>query len=170
MASYQPSSQPNTMMSTESKGSDIPTFSGMPPTPVPSTDVCMETSPLCPPDSDMSGDCAAQAEDARQPASNRKLANNAPGARLLIRQLHTRVPAWKLPLCVQALNARPIDVDHIAEVTDIRFANEELVLIAAKCSADLSGESDLTETVGQPTEHTGATLLASDLAERVFEC
>ena len=161
----------------------MPTLSGISPSPVPSNDVCMETSAdkrtrespdtttrpegkslktsgvsssskryqSSVPDIDTSDDRAGQAEGARQPAGTRKLANSAPEARLQIRQLHTRVPTWKLPLCVQALNARPIDLDHIAEVTDIRFANEELVTIAAKCSADLSGESDLTGSAGQAT-------------------
>ena len=31
-------------------------------------------------------------------------------ARLLARQMHRRIPAWKLKLCVEALNARPIDL------------------------------------------------------------
>ena len=40
-------------------------------------------------------------------------------ARLLTRQMHKRVPDWKLQLCIEALNARPIDLARITEVTEI---------------------------------------------------
>ena len=36
--------------------------------------------------------------------------------------------AWKLPLCVQALSARPEDLAHIEEVTDILFASDDFSL------------------------------------------
>ena len=43
----------------------------------------------------------------------------------------------KLSRCIQALNAQPVDLVHIAEVTDIQFASVELVAVAAKCLAEL---------------------------------
>ena len=63
----------------------------------------------------MSVDPVEQTGCAKQPTGNRRLANNAPEARLQTRQLHARVPAWKLQLCVQAF---------------ILFASEGLVSVS----------------------------------------
>ena len=59
--------------------------------------------------------------------------SDASEARLLMRQMHKRNPAWKLELCVEALNARPIDHVRITEVTEIQFVNDGLVDVAAQC-------------------------------------
>ena len=115
-------------------------------------------------DIDMSVDPVEQTGCAKQQTGNRKLANNAPEARLLIRQMHARVQAWKLQPCVQALSARPIDLAYIAEVTDILFASEELVSVSAKCSADLARESNVDTSVDQLAGSAGATSLSSDIA------
>ena len=47
------------------------------------------------------------------------------------------MPAWKLPNCIQALNAQPVDLAHIAEVIEIQFASDGLVAVAAKCLTSL---------------------------------
>ena len=135
MASSQPSIQPNVMTSAENKGSGVATSIAMPSPPEPSSGTSMQVS------SD----------------KNRRLANTAPEARLQTKQMHTRVPAWKLPLCIQALNARPIDLAHVAEVTEILFASSDLVIVAAKCLADLARESNLDESINQSAEGTDAT-------------
>ena len=51
-------------------------------------------------------------------------------------------PAWKLKLCVEALNARPIDLVRVAEVTEIQFVTEELVDVAAQCLVDIAKEME----------------------------
>ena len=76
----------------------------------------------------------------------------------------TLVSRLELPLCVEALNARPIDLARVAEVTDILFASDELVLVGAKCSADLSRESGLDVSVGQSMGSAGAASSAPNLA------
>ena len=53
-------------------------------------------------------------------------ARDASEAKLFVRQMHRRVSAWKLKLCIEALNARPIDLVRIAEVTEIQFGTEVL--------------------------------------------
>ena len=95
--------------------------------------------------------------------TNLRLANDASEARLLTRQMHKRVPAWKLQLCIEALNARPIDLARITEVTEIQFANDELVTVAAQCLADLAREFESTSL---STDHVGATSAASSQAEK----
>ena len=77
-----------------------------------------DDSESCVSDTHMSGVSAGQDVSARIPTNRRKAAD-ASEARLLVRQMHKRVPAWKLQMCVEALNARPIDLVHIAEVTEI---------------------------------------------------
>ena len=78
-----------------------------------------------------------QETTSKAPAVRRK-ANDALQARLLVRQMHRRIPAWKLKLCVEALNARPIDLARIAEVTEIQFVTEELVDVAAQCLVEIA--------------------------------
>ena len=58
-------------------------------------------------------------------------ARDAAEARLFVQQMHRRIPAWKLKLCTEALNASPVDLAHIAEVTEIQFATVELVDVAS---------------------------------------
>ena len=55
-----------------------------------------------------------------------------------MRQMHRRIPAWKLKLCVEALNAKPVDLVRIAEVTEIQSASEELVDVAAQCLIEIA--------------------------------
>ena len=46
-------------------------------------------------------------------------AKNADETRLHIRQMHRRLPAWKLKVCVEALQADRIDLESITKVTGI---------------------------------------------------
>ena len=39
--------------------------------------------------------------------------------------MHRRIPAWKLKLCAEVLNASPADLTRIAELTEIQFATVE---------------------------------------------
>ena len=59
------------------------------------------------------------------------------------------MPAWKLPLCVQALNARPIDLAHVAEVTEIQFASSDLVIVAARCLENAVEQSSTQHEEGK---------------------
>ena len=52
-------------------------------------------------------------------------ARDAAEAKLFVRQMHRRIPAWKLKLCTEALHASPIDLVRIAEVTEFQFATAE---------------------------------------------
>ena len=79
-----------------------------------------------------------------RPPTNRWTARDASEARLLTRQMHKRVPASNLLLCIEAFNATPIDLARITEVTEIQFANDELAAVAAQCLADLARESEAT--------------------------
>ena len=83
----------------------------------------------------MSVDYTTERKDdsTKQRTVTRRMANNAPEAKLQTRALHSRVPPWKISNCIQALNAQPIDLTHIAEVTEIQFASNDLVVVAAKC-------------------------------------
>ena len=65
-----------------------------------------------------------------KPPAIRWKGREASEAKLLVRQMHKRIPAWKLKLCVEALNARPIDHVRITEATEIQFENDELVDVA----------------------------------------
>ena len=90
-------------------------------------------------------------------------ANDAPQARLLVRQMHRRIPAWKLKLCVEALNARPIDLVRIAEVIEIQFATEELFDVATQCLTEIAKEMESTDSsVGA----TGAAAAAPNQSEK----
>ena len=77
--------------------------------------------------------CLLKTTLSRKIATARRVANHAPEARMQVRALHSRVPAWKLSKCIQALSAQPnssMDLAHIADVTEIQFASNELVEIA----------------------------------------
>ena len=54
-------------------------------------------------------------------------------------------PAWKLKLCVEALNARPTNLARIAEVTEIQFETDDLVDVAAQCLVDIAKEMESTD-------------------------
>ena len=66
-------------------------------------------------------------------------------------------------MCIAALNARPIDLARISEVTEIEFASDELVVVAAQCLADLARESD---SRSESTEHTSAASAMPSQAEK----
>ena len=94
-------------------------------------------------------DVSVEQETTSKPPVIRRNANDASQARLLVRQMHKRIPAWKLKLCAEALNARPIDHERIAEVTEIQFVNDELVDVAVQCLVDIARESEsMTSSVG----------------------
>ena len=63
--------------------------------------------------------------DPRTPTVRWK-ARDAAEVKLLVRQMHRRIPAWKLRLCTEALNASPVDLARVSEVTEIQFVTEEL--------------------------------------------
>ena len=52
-------------------------------------------------------DASVGQEATSRPSPNRRMANDASKAGFLTRQMHKRVPAWKLRMCIEALNARP---------------------------------------------------------------
>ena len=54
--------------------------------------------------------------------------------------MHQRIPAWKLKLCAEVLNASPVDLARIAEVTEIQFATVELVDVTAQCLIEIAKE------------------------------
>ena len=121
---------------------------------------------------DTSGSCAVdtlmfdesvEQEAASRPSTIRRRANDASEAGLLTRQMYKRIPAWKLKMCVEALNARPIDHTHITEVTDIQFASDELVDAAAQCLDDLAKE---TESANDYVKHAGAATAAPSQNEK----
>ena len=69
-----------------------------------------------------------------------------PETRLLMRQLHRRMPAWKLKARAEALRASPVDLSAIAETTGVQFATEELVDVAAKCLDEVASEMAKEDT------------------------
>ena len=75
----------------------------------------------------------------RAPAVRWK-ARDAAEAKLFVRQKHRRIPAWKLKPCTEALNASPVDLVRIAEVTEIQFATVELVDVAIQCLIEIAKE------------------------------
>ena len=98
-----------------------------------------------------------------KPSTTRRTANDASEARFLTRQMHRRVPAWKPQMCIEALNASPIGQTPISEVTEIHFATDELVAVAAQCLADLARES---ESLNQSAERVSTTPAAPTQAEK----
>ena len=88
-------------------------------------------------------DVSVEQETTSKPPVIRRKANDASEARLLVRQMHKRIPAWKLKLCAEAFIARPIDHARIAEVTEIQFVSDELVeRWQLQCLIDIARESD----------------------------
>ena len=61
-----------------------------------------------------------------RPLTNRWTVRDVSEASLLTRQMHKRVPAWKLQLCIEALNARPIDLARITHQVKQRRSPEPL--------------------------------------------
>ena len=78
-------------------------------------------------------------------------------------QLHHRMPAWKLKVCIDALQVRPVDLTALAEVTGVQFASAELVEVAAKCLDEIMKEREKDETSA-----SGATTAApsSDIEQK----
>ena len=60
--------------------------------------------------------------------------------RLLTRQLHQRMPAWKLKICAEAVRATPVDLARLIEVTGIQIATVELVEVAVQCLNEIAKE------------------------------
>ena len=67
---------------------------------------------------------------------------SAEEARFCVRQTRRRFPAWKLKTCIDELNASPVDLMRVAEVTDIRFASLDLVCVAAQSLNEITKESE----------------------------
>ena len=55
-------------------------------------------------------------------------------------------PAWKLKVCSDALQARPIDLSTLAQETGAQFASVELVEMAAKCLNEVTREMEKDES------------------------
>ena len=53
--------------------------------------------------------------------------------------MHQRIPAWKPKLRTEA-HASPVDLVRIAEVTEIQFANAELIDVAVQCLSEIAEE------------------------------
>ena len=70
---------------------------------------------------------------AMQGVTIRRAARTRDEAKLQVMGMHRRTPAWKLPKCIKVVNRQPLDLDCIAEVTEIQFASTELVEVTAKC-------------------------------------
>ena len=101
-----------------------------------------------------SNDAAPEAPVARWTAKD------AEEARFCVRHMHRRVPAWKLKLCVDELNASSVDLTSIAEVTEIRFASVDLVGVAAQCLNEISKEIESVD-VSAGASSSNATAAAS---------
>ena len=84
-------------------------------------------------------------------------ARDAAEAKLFVRQMHRRIPAWKLKLCTEALHASPVDLVRIAEVTEIQFATAELVDVAVQCLNEIAKE---IETANASAGAPGTTAAA----------
>ena len=81
-------------------------------------------------------DVGVEQEATSKPSTVRRRANDASEARLFTRQMHKHIPAWQLKMCTEALSARPTDHTRTTEVTEIQFASDELVDVAAQCLVD----------------------------------
>ena len=64
--------------------------------------------------------------------------NEIAETRLLMWQLHHRMPAWKLKACTEAMQVKPVDLAALAEATGVQFASVELVEVAAKCLDEIT--------------------------------
>ena len=75
-------------------------------------------------------------------------ARSATEAKQFVRQMHRRVPAWKLKLCTEALHASPVDLARIAEVTEIQF---EMIDVAVQCLSEIAEEIEsASASAGSP--------------------
>ena len=84
-------------------------------------------------------------------------ARDAAEAKLFVQQMHRCIPAWKLKLCIEALNASSVDLARIAEVTEIQFATVELVDVAVRCLIEIAKE---IESANAPAGTPGTTAAA----------
>ena len=72
-------------------------------------------------------------------------------------------------MCVEALNARPIDHVCIAEVTEIQYASDELVDVAAQCLVDLAKETEsANESIGRDNAAAAAASSPTELRETMI--
>ena len=69
------------------------------------------------------------------------------------------------PTMRSGIECEPVDLEHIAEVTEIQFASSDLVSVAARCLADLSKESSVDESIDHSAGDTAAMQSASGRAE-----
>ena len=95
----------------------------------------------------VSSACAADAaatneghDDIPEAPTIRWKVNEIAETRLLMWQLHHRMPAWKLKACTEALQVKPVDLAALAEATGVQFASVELVEVAAKCLDEMTKE------------------------------
>ena len=61
-------------------------------------------------------------------------------------RLHHSSPAWKLKVCIDAMNVRPIDLTTLAQETSVQFASVELVEMAANCLDEITKEMEKDES------------------------
>ena len=78
----------------------------------------------------VSGACAANVvattegnDDIPEAPTIRWKVNEIAETRLLMWQLHHRMPAWKLKACTEAMQVKPVDLATLAEATGIQFAS-----------------------------------------------
>ena len=95
-------------------------------------------------------------------------AKDAAEAKQSVRQMHRRIPAWKLKLCAEVLNASPADLARIAEVTEIQFATVELVDVAAQCLIEIAKEIE-SANVSAGAADTAAAAPSQDEKESVSD-
>ena len=79
-----------------------------------------------------------------------------------MRQMHHRIPAWKLKLCVEALHASPVHLVRIAEVTEIQFASPELIDVAVQCPNEIAEESKSADVSADTSGVTAAATRCED--------
>ena len=84
-------------------------------------------------------------------------ARSAAEAKLYARHMQQRVPAWKLKRCIEALLAEPLDLAHIAEVTEIQFVSSDLVSVAVQCLKDIAKEQEVATTIAAISDATTTT-------------
>ena len=110
----------------------------------------------------VSSACAADAaatnegnDDIPEAPTIRWKVNEIAETRLLMWQLHHRMPAWKLKACTEALQIKPVDLAALAEATGVQFASVELVEVAAKCLDEITKEMAKDDSIS-----SGATAAA----------
>ena len=155
---------------TESKGSQLPSWESEPPFPDSVSDVDMQhsadkrsrdspDSTLKPEHKSLKTGGVAVATD-EEPVHVGASVANAPAApepdiqpqtvrwnvskkeevRMIMLRLHHSSPAWKLKVCIEAMKVRPIDLSSLAMETGVRFASDELVEKAACCLEEITAE------------------------------